>query len=89
MRQTKQNSEIQLIYLGPIEGMIMYFSDAVVVQVPTNVSHKRRGLGIMILPFNKLNKSPKLIKVKTYTRTYIVTYPSVNPLKAFGGTSSR
>lgn len=31
---------IQLIYLGPIEGVLMYFSDAVVVQVPANVSHK-------------------------------------------------
>lgn len=31
--------EIQLIYLCPIEGIVMYFSDAIVVQVPA-IRHK-------------------------------------------------
>lgn len=35
--EKKKHGKIQFIYLCPVEGVVMYFSDAVVVQVPAIV----------------------------------------------------
>lgn len=81
--EKRKYGKIQFIYLCPVEGVAVYFSDAVVVQVPA-ISHK-----IVTIKGEKLlTDSVKQLKT-IYCITYIVTYSFVIPLKAFGGISSR